>query len=117
MKHFILCLMAVVLIGCATPASKLNRLSVGMAKAEVLQVMGQPQSVSAKDGMEYLLYNLGEGLTFGSDPQGRTKIDQARNLYYVRLKGGVVDSYGRVGDFDSTKIPETKHTIDVNVNK
>jgi hypothetical protein len=44
-------------------------------------------------------------------------VDQARNLYYVRLKAGVVDAYGRVGDFDSTKIPETKQTIDVNINK
>lgn len=88
-----------------------------MNKVEVIQIMGQPQSVSAKDGLEYLLYTLGEGLTVGSDSYGSTKIDQARNLYYVRFKEGVVDSYGRVGDFDSTKVPETKHTIDVNVNK
>ena len=88
-----------------------------MTKSEVIGIMGQPQSVSAKDGMEYLLYTLGEGLKLGNDPFGRTKIIPERNLYYIRFRAGIVDSFGRVGDFDSTKIPETKQTIDVNINK
>jgi hypothetical protein len=88
-----------------------------MTKAEVLRVMGQPQSVSAKDGLEYLLYTLGEGMKVTNDASGRTNFDQVKNLYFVRLKGGAVESFGRVGDFDSTKIPETKQTIDVNINK
>lgn len=117
MKALLFYLLAAVVVGCAAPASNFNRLSVGMTKADVIQVMGQPQSISAKEGVEYLLYTLGEGLTLGSDPYGRAKIDQTRNLYYVRLKAGVVDSYGRVGDFDSAKIPESKLTIDLNVNK
>ena len=88
-----------------------------MTKADALEVMGQPQSVSAKDGTEFLLYTLSEGLTLGGGSNGRAKIDQARSLYYIRVNGGVVDAYGRVGDFDSTKIPEIKQTIDVNINK
>jgi hypothetical protein len=34
--------------------------------------------------------------------------------FFVRFKEGVVESYGRVGDFDSTNVPEA--TINVNTN-
>ena len=46
------------LYGCAgTP--KMNRLSVGMTKAEVISVMErEPDSTSAKGGVEYLTYLL-----------------------------------------------------------
>ncbi len=104
-------------IGCASSAKKLNQVSVGMTKSQVIQTIGQPQSVSATDGVEYLLYTLSEGLKLGNDGQGRATIDQAKNLYFVRLRAGVVDSFGRVGDFDSIKVPETKHSLDVNIRQ
>ena len=40
-----------------------------------------------------------------------TKIDQQKGTYFVRLKNGVVESYGKVGDFDSTKTPELNINI------
>ena len=93
------------LIGCAT-ASRMNNLSVGMSKQEVLRVMGTPNSTSATSGTEYLTYNLAEDASYRANAE-----------YFVRIKDGKVDSYGRKGDFDSTRPPEVKSTIDLNVNK
>jgi len=86
-------------------SERLNYLSVGMTKAEVMQVMGSPDSVSANGGAEYLAYTL------------RTETSLTRNTwgyqsrYFVRLINGRVDSYGQVGDFDSTKDP----TLNLNI--
>ncbi len=80
----------------------MNYLSVGMTKTEVLQVMGDPDSVAARDGAEYLSYTL------------RTvrKNICYQSFYFVKFKNGKVDSYGRMGDFDSAKDP----TSSLNIN-
>lgn len=107
MKHLIAALFtAVFLAGCAT-AHKISGVQLGMTKDEVIRVMGNPISVSAKGGSEYLNYALSET---GDDAfYGLTE------PYYVRLVNGKVESYGRTGDFDSTKTPavrlETDQTI------
>jgi len=107
-------LLALVFIvsGCAaiwpTNARKINNVSLGMTKTEVIQVMGAPDSTSAKEGIEYLNYILLES------PDGIIGYHQA---YFVRIIGGKVEAYGRSGDFDSTKAPENKLTIDLNTNK
>jgi len=94
------------LVGCMTSSSeRMNYLSVGMTKAEVINAMGSPDSVSAQGGAEYLAYTL------------RTETSLTRNTwgyegrYFVRLINGRVESYGRVGDFDSTKDP----TLNLNI--
>jgi hypothetical protein len=87
------------LCGCAT-SGKINSVQVGMTKGEVITVMGNPVSVSAKEETEYLNYKLSE-----------TDDDAFRGWttpYYVRLIQGKVDSFGRTGDFDSTKTPTMK---------
>lgn len=99
-------LLTVVLLvaGCRSTGAKLNELSVGMTKAEVLGVMGTPDSTAANGGAEFLRFRLAQrsfGATYYDD-------------YFVKLVNGRVESYGRVGDFDSTKQPE--QTINVNVN-
>ncbi len=81
----------------------MNRLSVGMAKQEVVSAMGQPVSTAAPGGgIEILRYEL-------------QNTDQVwwggRTPYFVRLVNGKVDSYGRLGDFDSTKDP----TVNLNI--
>jgi tetratricopeptide (TPR) repeat protein len=101
------------LTGCATP-NKMNSLSVGMTKQEVISVMGQPDRTSATEGAEYMIYHFRNNgpaavSTFGIIPF-REGAD-----YYVRLRDGRVNTYGQVGDFDSTKIPETKRTVDLNI--
>jgi len=83
------------LVGCAT-APKMNRLSVGMTKQEVLAAMGAPTSTAANaDGIEILRYRL-----------SATRHDAFHHRteeYFVRLASGKVDSYGKMGDFDSQK--------------
>lgn len=71
-----------------------------MTKAEVLQAMGQPQSVSAQDSTEYLVYRLGEGLRTRYSPDGTPMTGQVTGNYVVQLKSGRVVSFGRTGDFD-----------------
>jgi len=95
MKHFIFIVVAAFLVGCAASSGKINVVQIGMTKAEVISVMGDPVSVSAKDATEYLNYALAE--SFSDSYNLRT------TPYYVRLINGKVDSYGRTGDFDSTQ--------------
>lgn len=97
---FILCVTA---SACAT-SSKINQVSIGMTKEEVTSVMGEPVSISATEGTEYMNYKLSE-----------TDDDAVRGWttpYYVRLVNGKVDSYGRTGDFDSTKNPTVEIKTD-----
>ena len=78
-----------------------------MTKDEVIKVMGKPVSISAKGGTEYLNYKLSE--TDNDAFRGWT------SPYYVRVINGKVDSYGRTGDFDSTKNPTVKIETDENI--
>lgn len=101
MKITYLLILVVFLVGCATPTSrKMNRLSVGMTKSEVLDAMGKPSSTASPGkGVEFLRYR---------------EFYSWRNYYityFVRLVDGRVDSYGETGDFDSTKDP----TLDLNI--
>ena len=100
--HILMVAVLVSLVGCAT-ASHMNRLSVGMTKQEVCSAMGDPDSsASPGGGIEILRYEL----TTRERPYGRI----ARE-YYVRLVNGKVESYGKMGDFNSTKDP----TLDLNI--
>ncbi len=78
-----------------------------MTKSEVITVMGNPVSISAIGGTEYFNYKLSE--TDDDAFMGWT------TPYYVRLINGKVDSYGRSGDFDSTKTPTVKIETDENI--
>jgi hypothetical protein len=85
--------LAVFLAGCGS-ARNMNKLSVGMTKGEVEKVMGQPKFTSAKSGAEYLRYNLSGGHKLNDD---------FRDEYYVKLVEGKVESYGKIGDFETDK--------------
>ena len=106
MKILSILILGLVLIGCAT-SGVINSVNIGMTKDEVIKVMGNPVSVSAKDGTEYLNYKLSE--TDDDAFMGFTR------PYYVRLINGKVDSYGRSGDFDSTQKPTLKIETDENI--
>ena len=94
------------LAGCAT-ANKISNVQMGMTKQDVIRVMGPPVSTSATGKTEYLNYSLSE-----TDDQAFYGITKP---YYVRIINGRVDSFGRLGDFDSTQKPtvriETKENI------
>lgn len=81
-----------------------------MTKEEVIKIMGQPTSTSAKEGTEYLTYMLAE-------TPGQLADTRYATPYFVRIVNGKVNAYGRVGDFDSTKTPEEKKTIDLNIQQ
>lgn len=96
MKALLLSLVFAFFAGCAS-AGRINNISVGMTKREVIDAMGPPSSTSAASGLEYLNYKLSE-----------TDDDEFRGRYtgfFVKLINGRVQSYGREGDFDSTQPP------------
>lgn len=106
-----LLLLCLTLGGCASSehmfsnymAADMNKVSLGMTKQQVIQQIGTPMGVSAQNGVEYLSYNLSDTMMDAMAWQ--------THRFYVRLVNGRVDSYGRVGDFDSTRTPEHKETI------
>ena len=96
MKKILILLVCLGLSGCAFigSATKTNSVSTGMSKEDVIKAMGEPASTAAIEGKEYLNYNLDETGTWG-----------VRTPFFVCLQDGKVISFGRKGDFDSTKDP------------
>ena len=92
--------------GCASTPEALGNVQVGMTKAEVVRTLGQPQSVSSQSGTEYLTYS------YCVDKCVAPPIYRIYVPFFVRLRAGTVESFGRVGDFDSTKTPTTRVEID-----
>jgi len=109
MKKLLTVLLCLGFVGCATltPSVNMNSISLGMTKAEVIKNLGNPASVSAKTDMEYLKYS---GQPCVQDPN--CTFNSFCTEYYVRLVNGKVESYGKVGDFDSAKNP----AVDINAN-
>ncbi len=107
MRIILVIITALFVSGCYTGlgqhSSKFNKVSLGMSKAEVIDAIGKPQSTSAKDGVEYLTYNVYE-VVFGQYVP-----------YFVRIKNGKVESYGKMGDFDSTKNPTMNINVDAKI--
>jgi outer membrane protein assembly factor BamE (lipoprotein component of BamABCDE complex) len=93
------------LVGCTTSSETMTELSMGMTKSEVFRLMGKPDSISATNGTEYLTYTLRTETSFTRNTFGY------EGQYFVRLVNGRVDSYGKMGDFDTTKDP----TLNLNI--
>ena len=56
MKHILITIAAVVLVGCASTKSlNLFTVSIGMDKQEVVSLQGEPFRVAAMDGPEYFI--------------------------------------------------------------
>jgi len=125
MKHIVAFAFTLLLAGCAgSGASNLNLVSLGMNKIQVQDILGNPDTTSAQAPYEYFMYNLSVNLTgseigqcvFGAVVTVGLGAAMCRrdDDFFVRFENGVVESYGRVGDFDSTQVPEA--TINVNRN-
>ena len=84
MKLIAIALISLVLSGCAT-AEKMNRVSVGMSKAEVIKQIGAPDWSEGGYSEENLAYVLPQNMG-----------DMFKNTYVVVIKDGKVDSYHRV---------------------
>lgn len=71
----------------------MNKINEGMTKKEVIAILGTPASTASPGhGVQILRYNL-------DNPSAGWE------EHYVKLMDGKVDSYGKIGDFGSTKDP------------
>src|ERR1051325_7793558 len=93
--------LTLVLSGCVSPGlgSKMNRISVGMTKDEVVSILGQPTFLSASAAVEVLNYSMEASRVLPSRLFTHDYTD-----YFVRLKKGRVKSFGRREDFPSATI-------------
>jgi outer membrane protein assembly factor BamE (lipoprotein component of BamABCDE complex) len=82
-------------VGHYAMASRLNRISIGMAKAEVVEALGNPATVSAREGVEDLTYVLNASAWDTAMPEP----------YIVRIVDGKVQSYGRKADMPAIAQP------------
>jgi len=115
MTRCIALLMSLALAGCVSSTAHLNSVSIGMTKPEVVKAMGPPTSTRGNSNVEYLMYHLASQPWITRAYAARSGVSgYGEDDYYVRLTDGRVDSYGRQGDFDSTKIPEAKVDVDLN---
>jgi len=85
-KWCVLLVAVILVVGCAGSSKKLNDVRLGMSRPEVVKVMGRPSHISARENIEFLSYNLQANSLFSDE-------------YFVRLKDGKVDLFGRRGDF------------------
>jgi len=105
-RYFLL-FACIILVGCAfriEPAD-MSQIEVGMSKADVIKILGTPHDYKGKGNTLYLIYNAIFGV-YGE----REKVVSSRSRY-VKLTDGKVESFGAVGDFDSTKDP----TLNLNI--
>lgn len=63
-----------------------------MTKHQTIEQLGEPESVAVQGDSEYYEYVSWWGLSMNE-----------YQIWYVRFIDGVVESFGRKGDFDSTK--------------
>ena len=104
-------IVAVAMAGCASPtdysAQDLSKLNVGMTKEQVIAVIKrEPYGRVYNGDTEYLIYAVGFTKKNGEYVAHKNK------QYYVILVKGKVDSFGKVGDFNSTQDPTLKLIIE-----
>ncbi len=99
---------SVLVTGCFSTVHRLNNLSVGMTKKEVIKVMGSPDTTrSPGGGVELLCFHLKRA----RPPLKVALVEE----YFVRMVDGKVESFGEKGDFDSTK--DSTRNINLNIKK
>ena len=111
MRYCIL-MFLVFISGCETVTHYAHRpdfslISMGMTQHEVIEVMGPPETIAAQEGRVYLFYTYAPWY----DHSGA---DGGKESYFVRLIDSKVESFGRKGDFDSTKPETIRVEIDTN---
>lgn len=92
MNKLMIVIMALMMFGCAS-AGKMNRISLGMNKDQVIDKLGDPNSTKAGDGVEVLSYML--------TATDNDAIAYHYTEYWVVLKDNKCVQYGKAGDFGS----------------
>ena len=106
MRYNFLFFAVLLLVGCAT-TDRINRVSVGMTKAEVIAAMGNPDSSSGEGDTEELHYVLVNNPVYPT----------SGGTYAVKLQNGRVVSYGQINNRAGHWGPPTEHyTVDVHQN-
>lgn len=77
--------------GCSS-VPKFNKIELGMTEDQTIELLGEPESIAVQGNSKYHEYASWWGLSLNE-----------YQLWYVRFIDGVVESFGRRGDFDSTK--------------
>jgi len=95
MKKVIIGIFILLIASCAT-ASKMNDIKFGMTKDEVINLLGNPVSVSSDGISEYLNYRFSE--------TSNEAFSDILRPYYIEIKDGRVTKYGRKGDFQRKEI-------------
>ena len=90
-----LLLAAGITAGCATSSARLNKLSLGMSRDEVVKTLGRPHAVTAQGDVEFLSYNL---LNKGVGDMKE---------FVVRLEQGSVESFGERPSFGTSLLNTT----------
>lgn len=102
MKYILLLVtLSFTMLGCVKSANRTNLISVGMTKQKVIEILGAPRSSAAQGSIEYMNYAFFEMYDNSNKPAD----------YFVRILDGKVESFGKRGDFDSTKDP----TVNLNI--
>ena len=77
--------LAVLLFGCQTSSTAINKIHAGMSEREVVAILGKPKSrIPKSDGSTTLEYTLNE-----------SRVQSLHAPYFVRMVDGKVESYGR----------------------
>ncbi len=118
MKYVVIFL-SIFLVACVSTAKKLNAVSVGMTKAQVIDALGVPDETSGANNVEYLVYELrkapGAATQTACGVGGVYTLGLAYlikgcrysdNDYFVHLQDGKVIAYGRIGDLNVTQKAE-----------
>ena len=96
MRLLVIALTIFALTSCASYPNydDMSSISVGMTKAQVLEIKGKPTQTKAQGQVEYFLY----GNPFFGMSAGNHAL-----TYFVRFIKGRVEAYGHWGDFGSTE--------------
>ena len=101
MRKALLVVPIVMIVGCyTTPPPRFDRINIGMTKDQVKGILGQPRQTAAKGTSEYWEY------------AATWELGTPYAWYFVRFINDKVESYGNMGDFDSTQDPTQKIIID-----
>ncbi|MFA9290128.1 MAG: hypothetical protein ACEQSF_02750 [Solirubrobacteraceae bacterium] len=87
-KPFLLILISFLIISCTTQKT-LNSLNNGMDKAEVIKILGKPETSSSDGEFIFMKYMLKKSV-----------LKSEKNGYFVKLKDNKVCGYGLMSDLD-----------------
>lgn len=105
----VLLVLSLALTACRSPASKINNLSTGMTKAQVIELLGAPRDTTAIGDKEVLLYKLTR-----YRPPLKVPLHEE---YQVMLLNGQVFAFGKPRDLArSLPKPKDEQTINYNVH-